>query len=232
MSAPLRARRNIYGPALARLHAQAYGDTFAPAWPWLASQIRAAAPRPYLFDIGCGDGRWLAYARNMKIDGQGIDTSPVFVTMTRENGGEAALESAATMRPPARITAATALGEVLAYKPAALAPAVLTLARALPSGGLLFFDLPGPDIQEGDSDRGGDGWRLSVQLRKQGNLLVRKIQIETSEGLEQEVHEQVLFAPQEALGIVEGFGLQGEILASYGRCKLLPGRFAIRAVKP
>lgn len=228
----MRRRNNIYGTRLAQIHAQAYGDAFAPAWPWLASQILAASPQPYLFDIGCGDGRWLAHASNMNIDGQGIDTSDVFVTMARKNGGEVALESAANMRPPPRISAATALGEVLAYKPAALAPAILTLARSLPTGGLLFFDLPGPDIPESDDDHGGKGWRLSVQNRKKGKLLVRNIQIETAEGLEREVHEQVLFAPQEALEIVEGFGLKGEILESYGPCPLLPGRFAIRARKP
>ncbi len=232
MSPAIRARNNIYGPALARVHAEAYGDSFAPAWPWLAEQIKASAERPYLYDIGCGDGGWLAYANNMKIDGQGIDISEYLVEISVRRGVRVSQDSAVSARAPEGLSAATALGEVLAYKPSALAPAILTLARALPRGGLVFFDLPGPGVPESDSDRGGKNWRMSVQVRKTASSLVRKIQIETREGVEQEVHEQTIFHPEEALAIVEGFGLKGEILDSYGPCPLLPGRFAIRAVKP
>ena len=232
MNTAVRARKNIYGPTLARIHAEAYGDTFAPAWPWLAEQIKASAEQPFLYDIGCGDGCWLAYAKDMKIDGQGIDISDVFVRLSTKRGVRASQDSALSARPPDGLSAATALGEVLAYKPSALAPAILNLARALPKGGLIFFDLPGPEVPESDSDRGGENWRMSVQVRKSDSSLVRKIQIETSEGVEKEVHEQTIFRPEEALGIIEGFGLTGEILESYGPCPLLPGRFAIRAVKP
>ena len=232
MSAKIRARHDIYGTTLARIHAEAFADTFRTAWPWLSAQILERMASPVLLDVGCGDGAWLAYAANMKIAVQGIDISSAFVEMARTRGVRVELNSAAGVRPPADLTAVTALGEVLAYKPAALAPLVLNLSRALPSGGLLFFDLPGPDTPEGDNDRGGPDWRMSVQVRKTAKTLMRKIHIETRDGVEQEVHEQVLFNPEEALGIVEGFGLQGEILQSYGPCKLLPGRFAIRAMKP
>jgi len=232
MTAPIRARREIYGPALAHIHAVAFQNTFRTAWPWLAEQILAAAKTPYLFDIGCGQGAWLSFAHNMKIIGQGIDISEHFISMARDAGVHANLESAQNAATPPGLTAVTALGEVLAYKPAALAPTILNLARKLPPGGLLFCDLPGPDTPEGDRDQGGDGWRMSVQIRKKGKTLYRRIQIETAEAIEQELHEQTLFAPREALEIAEGFGLKAEILDSYGPCALLPGRYALRAVKP
>ncbi len=230
--AKIRPRRAFYGSWLARIHAELYAERYAPAWPWLAAQITEASARPFLFDIGCGAGRWPAYAKSMKIEVEGIDISEEFVHICREKGLHVRHESAQHAAPPPQISAATALGEVLAYKPASLAPAIRDLARALPPGGLVFFDLPGPDTPEGDSDRGGKGWRLSVQQRKSGRDLLRKIQVETARGREIELHELRLFEPEEALGIVEGLGLAGEILESYGPCPLAPGRFAIRAVKP
>ncbi len=232
MTSTIHARHQIYGAALARIHAQSYGDTFAPAWPWLAKQILAASDAPKLLDLGCGDGRWLAYAKSFNIDVQGFDSSPFFVEMATKSGLPVKLENASSPNLPDGLSAVTALGEVLAYKPAALAPAILNIGRVLPSGGLLFFDLPGPDVAESDHDRGGDGWRMSVQVRKSGKTLFRKIQIETHEGIEQELHQQLLFTPEEVIEIIEGFGLHGEILDSYGPCALLPGRFAIRGVKP
>ncbi len=231
----IRPRQQIYGALLARIHAEAFADRFAPAWPWLAAQIGEASARPCLFDIGCGDGRWLAHAIETGIEGEGIDISEEFVRLAQARGLRGLRvrhDSAQHVAPPPQTTAATALGEVLAYKPASLAPAIRRLARALPPGGLIFFDLPGPDTPEGDDDRGGKGWRLSVRARKSGRDLLRKIQVETARGREIELHELRLFAPEEALEIVEGLGLAGEILESYGPCPLAPGRFAIRAVKP
>lgn len=230
--ARVRPRRAFYGSRLARIHAELYAERYAPAWPWLATRIAEVSARPFLFDIGCGDGRWPAYAKIMKIEVEGIDISEEFVRMCQEKGLHVRHESAQHAAPPPQTTAATALGEVLAYKPASLAPIIRALARALPPGGLVFFDLPGPDMPEGDDDRGGKGWRLSVQQRKTGRDLLRKIQVETARGREIELHELRLFAPEEALGIVQGLGLAGEILESYGPCPLAPGRFAIRAVKP
>ena len=232
MTRPPTAAAPIYGADLARVHHEAFSDSFRSAYDWLAEQIASSAARPYLFDIGCGDGGWLAHAKNMNIDGEGIDISNAFVEMARRAGVRARVDSAVSAQPPGATTAVTALGEVLAYIPSSLAPCLLTLSRKLASGGLILFDLPGPDTPQTDIDLGGKGWRLSARTRISGKRLTRRILVETREGQSREEHHQRLFTPQEACEIAQGFGLTARVLDSYGPCPLQPGRFAILARKP
>ncbi len=232
MNRPVTAQAPIYGEAIAQIHARAFAGTFHAGFDWLASQVAGSALQPLLFDIGCGNGDWLAHAAARGIACRGIDQSPAFVKMCRQRGLDAHPGQAARAPLPRGTTAITALGEVLAYQPAALAPVVLNAARALPEGGLLLFDLPGPEVPAGDHDKGGPGWRLTSQVRLRGAMLTRKIHLETTEGTSQEVHHQRLFSPGEARDIVQGLGFEVEILDSYGPAPMLPGRFAIRARKP
>ena len=231
MNRAVRPRAPLYGKVLAHIHAERFAGQFAPAFDWLAARVRESAAHPRLFDLGCGDGRWLAHAANLKIAGEGIDISPFFIEAAQARGVTARQDSAASALPPPGTTAVTALGEVLAYAPAALAPCLRNLSRALPPGGVVLFDLPGPDTPPGDNDLGGPGWRMSVQTRIEGVSLTRRIFIETHAGVERETHHQRLFSPDEALGIARGFGFEATLLDSYGPCPLLPGRFAVMAVR-
>ncbi len=233
MSQLLPTREPFFGAPLARLHAAPLAGAQHPAWGWLIDRIRSAsAGPPALFDIGCGDGGWLLAAQEAGIPGQGIDISPDFVELARRAGARVQQGSGADAAPPAGTTAITALGEVLAHEPAALAPAALNAARGLPPGGLLLFDLPGPDTPACPQEHAGPGWRLSVNTRAEGTRLTRRIQVETRDGLHRETHHLRLFSPDEARDILQGFGFEVTIHPGYGPCPLPAGRYVVEARKP
>lgn len=232
MSPPLTTRAPFYGMALAEAHAEAFNGTFMPGFSWLAQQIKAAARQPYLFDIGCGDGFWLQEAAGMGIPGEGIDLSVAFVSLARARGVTAQQESAAAAVAPEGTTAITALGEVFSYMPTTLAPALHMAARRLPSGGVLIFDMPGPDTPEGTSEAVGRAWSMTSTVTRKDDLLTREIVLQLKRQKVRETHEQHLFPPEEVEGIVTGFGFDAEVVDSYGPCPLLPGRYGIVARKP
>lgn len=225
-------RHSFYSRAVATAHAEAFAGTFQPAHSWLAAQIQSGAPRPYLFDIGCGDGSFLEAMGNMGIFGEGIDISAAFVAMAKKRALIVRQESASQAELPAATTAITALGEVLAYAPAALAPVMLRASRALPSGGVMIFDLPSPDTPERESEAKGDGWTMQTRTWIEGETLTRDIDMDFQGMRVQEWHKQHLFRPDDVRGIAQGFAMECEILTSYGPCPLLPGRFAVLARKP
>jgi SAM-dependent methyltransferase len=232
MSGALTTREMFYSRALATAHAQAYNDTFKPAQSWFAHRIQGSAARPYFFDMGCGDGAFLAAMGEMGFFGEGIDISAAFVGMAHKRGVEARQDSAASAPIPPNTTAITALGEVLAYEPAALAPVVLAASRRLPSGGVLIFDMPGPETPAGENTSSGQGWSLNARVSIEGATLTREIDMVFEKRKVVEIHKQRLFSPDEVREIVEGFGFTCELGDSYGPCPLLPGRFSVVARKP
>ncbi len=231
MTQTLKTRLPFYQAALAQAHSDAFSGTFRAGFTWLGDQVKMAGTPPRLFDIGCGDGTWMAAAADMNIDVQGIDVSEPFVNMCREKGLRAELDSAALATPPAGTNAVTALGEVLAYAPAAFTPCALTLSRTLPKGAVFIFDLPGPDTPETETSVQGDRWSLLSKTTIDDKRLIRQIKIDTPDGLSEEMHHQTLFAAEEVADILTEFGFHVDVLKSYGPCRLLPGRFGILARK-
>lgn len=232
MSQPTTTRTAFYGMALAQAHADAFNGTFAAAHPWLAAQIAASGTTPFLFDIGCGDGYFLAEMAKLGLPGEGIDISAAFVSLAKRRGLDVRQESAMTARAPDGTTAITALGEVLAYDPAALAPAALYAARALPAGGVFLFDLPGPKTPATRTTAQGDGWTLDASSEVRGKILKREIEMRVGKQKVHETHLQHLFDPDEVLSILSGFGFQAEASDRFGPAPLLPGRVAFHARKP
>lgn len=221
----------MYGPALAQIHAEAFNDTFRPAFDWLTEQAYAG-PRPVrLFDLGCGDGAWLDHARYHGIPGAGLDVSEAFVRLAAARKLPVTVGDAAHPLIPATTTIVTALGEVLAYAPAALTGALQAVSRALPANGAFIFDLIGPDALESDKKRQGDGWTIAARSRIDGSRLTREITITTPRGTTTETHTQQIFTPENVTGMVRAAGFSCTLLDSYGPCPLLPGRFAILARK-
>ncbi|MEC7764027.1 MAG: methyltransferase domain-containing protein [Pseudomonadota bacterium] len=221
----------MYSLALTQIHAEAFSDTFRPAFDWLADQIHAGPAPPRLFDLGCGDGTWLDYARYRGIPGAGLDVSEAFVRLAAARKLAVTIGDAAHPLIPPATTAVTALGEVLAYTPAALTGATEAAARALPPDGLFLFDLLGPDTPEGETARTGNGWALNSHTRIAQDRLTRTITITTAHGTETEAHEQQIFDPDDVVRRVETAGFDGAILDHFGPCPLMPGRFAILARK-
>ncbi|WP_138423010.1 methyltransferase domain-containing protein [Maritimibacter alexandrii] len=221
----------MYGPALALIHAEAFSDTFRPAFDWLTEQVYAG-PRPArLFDLGCGDGAWLDFARYHGIPGAGLDASEAFVHLALARKLAVTLGDAARPLVPRGTSAITALGEVLAYAPAGLTGATQAAAQALPPNGLFLFDLIRPDVEGGETERHGNGWTIVAKTRISGARLTRDITVTTPQGTTQETHEQQIFDPGAVTRLVADAGFSCDLLASYGPCPLLPGRFAILARK-
>lgn len=225
-------RTSLYAGPLARVHSEAYSDTFKSGFTWLARQIDRAPGPAHLFDIGCGDGTWMAAARDMNIASEGIDTSAYFVNICRDKGLQVNLDSASQALIPKATNAITALGEVLSYKPAALSSVAINAFRALPKKGVFIFDVPGLDMTQDAHKSEGDNWQLEARTFVSGNSISRHITIITPEGRDEETHFQRLFSPHEVTGILSGFGFSVEILSAYGDCALLPGRFGVLACKP
>lgn len=222
----------MYGPALARIHADAFADTFRPGFDWLVDVLYAETARPRLFDLGCGDGTWLDHARYRGIPGAGIDASEPFVQLALMRKLAVSIGDAARPLIPPGTTAVTALGEVLAYDPASLARAVPAAAAALPVTGVLVFDLPGPGTPDSTARRSGPGWTLTSRTRVDGARLTREITINTGGPAPlSETHRQRLFAPEDVMTLLTRHGFSAEIMDSYGPCPMLPGRFAALARK-
>lgn len=228
----MTTRQSFFSMALARAHSEGFSQTFDPAHSWLAQKIQASAPRPYLFDIGCGDGRFLTAMGEMGIFGEGIDISAAFVAIARRRQIKVTQDSAMQAQLPDATTAVTALGEVFAYEPAALAPMAHRISRGLPAGGVLIFDLPGPNVPAGTQERTGENWNLTSRVEIEGQSLTRHIEVEFMGQKAAETHRQHLFTADEVGDILAGFGMEAEIVESYGPCPLLPGRFGVVAHKP
>jgi SAM-dependent methyltransferase len=221
----------MYDTALALVHAAAFSDTFRRGFDWMVDQLYDGFARPRLFDLGCGDGTWLDHARYFGVPGAGLDTSEAFVRLATSRKLAVTTGDANTPRIPSGTTAVTAIGEVLAYTPSALAGAVQAAAGALPASGLLLFDLPGPDTPESETITHGKDWTLTSEARIRGGHLTRAIRVDTPAGTHTETHRQQLFSPGEVCALLDTAGFLPELLDSYGPCPLLPGRFAIHARK-
>ena len=84
----------------------------------------------------------------------------------------------------------------------------------------------------GQSDSGGTGWQMSVTVDVADNLLTRRMRIEGGRGAARQlVHRQTVLDPASVTRRLDRLGFDVTVLDSYGPCPLLPGRFAIRAVR-
>ncbi len=221
----------IYGPDLSRIHAEAYSDTFRDAFPWLVEQIRAACSDPSLLDAGCGSGAWLGFAKDAGIKAQGVDISRDFVDMCVSDGLAVRCADLNTVDLPKGLTAVTALGEVLAYRPAALCPFASEVARALEPGGVFLFDLTSPGCVGHAVRSAGEGWTLTADIEVDGAILTRTITTDVGGHVRTERHQQVLFEPKDVVSLLSELGFHVEIMPSYGPVALLPGRFAVKAIR-
>lgn len=226
----------LYDSALAQVHAEGFAATYAAGFDWLAARI-GARPDARLFDLGCGDGTWLSFAAAAGIPGAGADLSPAFVAMARARGFDVRRSTAARAPIPDGTTAITALGEVLSYVDPdldgpSLAPVLLHASQALPPGGMLIADLIGPDTPARIVETEGDGWQMRSEVTLTGMTLTRRITLTTARGTETTTHRQAVLSPESVRDEARALGLHAELLAAYGPAPLLPGRFALMAVKP
>lgn len=223
---------NFYGPELARIHSEGFTQRLVAAYPWLLTQIRTTASAPGLWDVGCGDGSWLAHARDAGVRCSGTDRSSAFVTLCRQKGLSVACDEARTAEIPANTSAVTALGEVLCYEPAAFDVFVERLSTTLPPGSGLWFDLIGTQVTPSRGRFSQNDWHIESVVEISGDTLRRQITIETARGYQREIHHQKLFNADDVIQKLQDLGFTAHLLNAYGDVPLLPGRFAIEARRP
>lgn len=227
----------LYSPDLARIHAEGFTSTFAEAYAWLCDTITRGPAPAQLFDVGCGDGSWLAFAKARGLAGAGMDLSPAFVDLARSRGLDVIKGNAAHVTIPDGTTALTCLGEVLSYIDPdtghdTLLPLAQSALEALPSGGMLFADLIGHRCLPQATRQSGEDWAVRVEVTVGGARLTRRIETQVASRIDWVTHHQSRRAPQATKAALERMGWRCDLLSSYGPGPLLPGRFAIQLTKP
>lgn len=230
----------LYDTALADVHADGYAGTYAAGFGWICDRIRQSGPQPRLFDVGCGDGTFLAHAARAGIPGAGADLSPAFVDRACARGLDVTCSRAATATIPPGTTAITALGEVLSYidpplgDAASLAAFLPRAAAHLPPGGLLLADLIGPDTPARSGETRGQGWAMTstTTLDHDRAVLTRTMRVTNALGTHETVHRQAVLSPDAATGAARDAGFAATVYSSYGPAPLLPGRFLLEARLP
>lgn len=234
----------LFDEDLAAIHAVGVAPATDPGYAWLIAMGRAAAVgsgrNPSLFDIGCGDGRWMAAARAAGFRAAGCDLSAACVAMARARGLDVARADAAEATVPAA-DLVTALGEVLAFADrhdrAPLAAAAARVAARLRPGAWLILDLPGPDMARAAGapaeESAGEDWRLRRHARLDGAILVREIETERRvRGVwrrRRTEHRLRLFHPDEAVTILSEAGFDSRAIDRWGDLALPEGRIGYAA---
>ena len=220
---------DFYGLPLARAHAEGFTDWLLAAYPWLLERVRATAPQPILWDVGCGDGSWLAYAQQAGVQCSGIDRSSAFVSMCEQKGLTVTCDDAMSAPVPVGVSAVSALGEVLCYAPAAFDALLERLATSLPAGGGFWFDLVGTGVKSSRGQFSKNDWHIETEVEVSGDVLTRQIRIRSAQGSQQEIHRQRIFHEEDILARLIDKGFAAHLLNAYGDAPLLPGRFAVEA---
>ena len=228
----------IYDADLAAIHSEGYSATYGTGFDWLCDRILAGPSPAVLYDVGCGDGTWLAHAAKRGIKGAGCDLSPPFVAMAQARRLDVTLARAGVVTIPEGTTAVTALGEVLSYIDVetgedSLEPLARRAFDALPSGGLLIADMPGPDVPtvRGHSNA-GEGWEIRTEVRAEEGRVRRRIETVRAGVTRVSEHVNSARAPEAAAQVSRDMGWDCALLESYGPAPLLPGRYVLSAVKP
>ncbi len=242
----------LYGPDLAAIQHTGFSGFSRGASKGLLkiladAGLKPSASRPLrVVDLGCGDGTWLKALTNAGYEAVGMDASPSLVKIAKHIAPKAKIQRAtlADFAIPS-CDAVTALGEVLAYLAPGAARARLLghlfrrIARKLPPGGLLIFDLimAGKAMNYRSSHK-GPGWRIDVQLSEnlRTRILTRHVAIQrkTKTGTVRkttEVHRQRIFGRAEVITALRAAGFTVKTAQAYGTQPMLPRRLAFIARK-
>ena len=233
---------SLYSEDLAYIHAAGFGELARGAAPDIARRLRAARIQIHrVLDLGCGAGVLTALLVEAGFEVTGIDISSNLLALARAAVPQACFVNASIYDielPPCE--AILAIGEPLSYHENhadaddRVRAFLRRTADALPSGGILIFDVieTGQPSLAGRSWCSGDDWAALVETAEDApsRNLVRKI--ETFRRMDQlyrrggEVHCVRVFDSRQLLTALGEFGFVTETSQSYGGYGLAPRRRA------
>lgn len=241
-----------YRSDLAHIHDAGFGQLARHAAGVLLGELQRGGQRGgTVVDLGCGSG----ITAELLVQGGcrvvGIDLSESMIEVARRRVAQAQFRvgSFVTAQLPAGCAAVTAIGEVFnyAFDPANGAAArAATLARihaVLAPGGLLLFDMAGPQrapaVSPQRSFAEGDDWAVLVEAEADSarTWLMRRItsfrQVGELYRRDTEVHRLQLVGPEEVVAALRQAGFDEVRTASgYGALALPPGLTVFLARKP
>lgn len=232
---------DVYRDDLAYIHDAGHGDLAKDAAQRVIDELAHAGYRAgTVVDLGCGSGVLASVLAEGGYHVVGIDVSDAMVAIarTRAPSAEFRVASFVSAELP-RAVAVTAIGEVLNYAfdssndDKARASLFRRVHEALVPGGLLLFDVAGPErARAGGPHRtfaAGSDWAVLAEsdLEPATGVLTRNIttfrQIGTLYRRDGEVHRLALLDPTPLLESLHSVGFEGRIIPNYGDVSLPPG---------
>lgn len=239
-----------YRDDLAYIHDAGYGDIARDAAARLIKELSGLGSLAgTVIDVGCGSGILAQALAEAGYDVVGVDVSEAMVALARARvpSAEFRIGSFAATAVPTSMAVA-AVGEVLCYAfdsandDRARADWFRRVYEALQPGGVLLFDIAGPErVPPSGLHRTfatGTDWTVLVEtsLEAAAGMLVRKIitfrRIGTLYRRDDEVHRLSLVDPAATLATLRAVGFEVEIIPAYGSVPLPPGVLAVLARKP
>jgi len=239
---------HLYGPDLARVQAEAFGEIAERASPALVALLRASTVTVRrVYDLGCGAGVTTAALVAAGFDTTGVDRSPDLLAFARQRAPRATFVNASLYEIAlAPCEAVLAIGEVLTYHPldvdadARVRAFLEAAARAIVPGGRLVFDLidaDGPSL-DAKSFRHEPSWTLLWETREDRDAarLTRTVDtfVRESDGRYRhvrETHAVKLFRERQTCEWLAGAGFDVVTSRAYSDAPLAPRRVAYVATR-
>jgi SAM-dependent methyltransferase len=238
-----------YGEDLAYIHDAGFSHFAQAAAPGLLRILELHGVREGLIvDLGCGSGRWTKDLTGAGYEVLGIDRSPAMIKLARKIAPAARFKVASLFQfefPPCQ--GVTAIGECFNYcfdnanSRGALVRVFKRINRALSPGGVLVFDVAGPDRLPKRGTRmrwsAGKDWAvMSATGFERRDVLCRRIVCFRRHGRlyrrTEEVHYLRIYRPHELREDLVHCGFEVCILNAYGGYRLPRGIAGIVATKP
>lgn len=237
----------IYECDLAYVHATAFEALALGAAPEIIRCLQSCStPVRRVLDVGCGAGPLTRALSEAGFEVTGVDTSAALLELAREKAPGAQFVNASAYEIElSGYDAIVAVGEPLTYHAdSADADSLVSrffgnVARALPPGGMLIFDVIGlgaPSLAA-RTWASGEDWAVLVETteKEAERILVRNIDTFRSTGglyrRSREVHKVRLFDIPELREQLSSLGFAVETAECYGRHPLAPRRHAFFATR-
>jgi SAM-dependent methyltransferase len=238
-----------YREDLAHVHDAGFGFTARGASAALLRALaRAGAREGLVIDLGCGSGLLSREVASAGFDVLGIDLSEGMLELARTRVPEGTFRKGSVLTAELPLcVAVAAIGEVFNYlfdpanRKSALRAVLRRIYGALAPGGVLVFDVAGPERfvpARAQLHREGDGWAVlvDVEIDARHEVLTRRITTFRKAGdlyrRDEEIHRLRLYAPAEIEELLQGAGFRVRRLRRYGDYRLPRGLTGFLARKP